>query len=814
MTKNLKTLVSELPEIYQTIFGHPEWDGDAARDCNQRLDLITEQYDNLSRVLGRQLKVLDLGCAQGFFSLSLASKGATIVGIDFQQENINVCRALAEENPGFAADFRVGRIEEVIDALEEGEFDLAIGLSVFHHIVHLHGIDEVKRLLSRLADVTQAVILELAVKEEPLYWGVSQPDDPRELIEQCAFYRLIGEFDTHLSQVPRPMYLVSNHRVLLNDFNQPFQHWQNQPYAGAGLAHKRSRRYFFGEDYVCKFFYYDMPHNTLMAEESQRNKNELHNEMCFLAQPPTGFDTPALLAHGENAQSGWLVMEKLPGSLLSDMLVAGEEIDREKIIGTLLRSLAVLEKQGLWHDDVRPWNVMVDARQHARLIDFGSIVTTPQDCSWPANLVQSFFVFVNELFAENKNWTGFWRSAPVHPFNLPQPWSNWLYAVWQEPVGSWNFALLLALFDKKEKLPSAEQQRGATEQWIIAQETVLLELQSRVRNESASSEAMRGEIHALEQQIVQLQAEQDALVEKAVLPVSVSHELSWLTENMEQLTALLGSAKAQSQAEIEPELPLETAELLQQLRQEIEWIIAQETVLLELQSRVRNESASSEAMRGEIHALEQQIVQLQAEQDALVEKAVLPVSISHELSWLTENMEQLTALLGSAKAQSQAEIEPELPLETAELLQRLETANREIHHLNNENQQLRQEIEKIHRSRSWRMTKGYRYLGLQIHLLRQYGFVQRCKHFIKRVLRFVFSFMRKHPKVKHTAVNGLHKLGLYQSAYRLYRRMNPQPYSQYQADAQILSQTELQVMHPELLPPVVYEIYLKLTKNK
>lgn len=138
---------------------------------------------------------------------------------------------------------------------------------------------------------------------------------------------------------------------------------------------------------------------------------------------------------------------------------------------------------------------MVDARQHARLIDFGSIVTTPQDCSWPTNLVQSFFVFVNELFAENKSWNGFWRSAPVHPFNLPQPWSNWLYAVWQESVDSWNFALLLALFEKKAKLPSAEQQRGATEQWIIAQETVLLELQSRVRNESAGSEALRGQIH-------------------------------------------------------------------------------------------------------------------------------------------------------------------------------------------------------------------------------------------------------------------------------------------------------------------------------
>ncbi|MDP1491552.1 kinase, partial [Klebsiella pneumoniae] len=80
MTTNTHKLVSELPEIYQTIFGHPEWDGDAARDCNERLALISEQYDSLSRELGRPLRVLDLGCAQGFFSLSLASKGASVLG--------------------------------------------------------------------------------------------------------------------------------------------------------------------------------------------------------------------------------------------------------------------------------------------------------------------------------------------------------------------------------------------------------------------------------------------------------------------------------------------------------------------------------------------------------------------------------------------------------------------------------------------------------------------------------------------------------------------------------------------------------------
>ncbi|KJF84398.1 hypothetical protein UA44_00365 [Klebsiella aerogenes] len=107
-------------------------------------------------------------------------------------------------------------------------------------------------------------------------------------------------------------------------------------------------------------------------------------------------------------------------------------------------------------------------------------------------------------------------------------------------------------------------------------------------------------------------------------------------------------------------------------------------MLLELQSRVRNESAGSEALRGQIHILEQQMARLQAAQDALVEKAQQPVEVSHELAWLGENMEQLAALLQSAQAHSQADVQPELPPETAELLQRLEAANREIHHLNNE----------------------------------------------------------------------------------------------------------------------------------
>ncbi|MCP6210286.1 kinase, partial [Klebsiella pneumoniae] len=79
--------------------------------------------------------------------------------------------------------------------------------------------------------------------------------------------------------------------------------------------------------------------------------------------------------------------------------------------------------------------VLIDDNDSARLIDFGSIGDVQQDCSWPVNIFQSFIIFVNEIFCENKSWRGFWRSAPLSPFQLPEPYSNWLTAFWKHPVG-------------------------------------------------------------------------------------------------------------------------------------------------------------------------------------------------------------------------------------------------------------------------------------------------------------------------------------------------------------------------------------------
>ena len=183
---NIKNLIMSLPEIYQPIFGHPDLTNATSRTCEDRFLHISNVYQSLQTQLNRPLRVLDLGCAQGYFSLSLAKLGATVHGVDYLDKNIDVCQALADENPEFKISFEIGRIEQMLTNLEPDQYDLVLGLSVFHHIVHEHGLFEVQSMLTALANQVEVAIFELALAKEPLYWAASQAQQPRQLLDGFA----------------------------------------------------------------------------------------------------------------------------------------------------------------------------------------------------------------------------------------------------------------------------------------------------------------------------------------------------------------------------------------------------------------------------------------------------------------------------------------------------------------------------------------------------------------------------------------------------------------------------------------------------
>lgn len=104
----------------------------AGRNCFDRIQGISQTIEE--EFSGQRVRVIDWGCNLGFFAFELARLGHDVVGIDMDRRVVDVCRYLAEHSgldkpPRFFCD----RLNPSSIPLY-GEFDVAICLSVFHHL--------------------------------------------------------------------------------------------------------------------------------------------------------------------------------------------------------------------------------------------------------------------------------------------------------------------------------------------------------------------------------------------------------------------------------------------------------------------------------------------------------------------------------------------------------------------------------------------------------------------------------------------------------------------------------------------------------
>ena len=429
-------LVAALPEKYQPIYAHPELSDGSSRGCEDRLVLIRECARQLSTVLGRPLRVLDLGCAQGFFSLSLAAEGHSAHGVDFLDLNVNVCNALASEHPEFDASFEHGNVEDVIERLQPGDYDLVLGLSVFHHLVHERGVASVAALCRKLSEVVGAGIYELALREEPLYWGPSLPQDPAELLSSYAFIRMLARQATHLSTIARPLYFASSRYWSVADRIGLFDAWSGESHAHGLGTHQYSRRYYFGDNTLVKKM-------TLgMGGRAEINLQEFHNEVAFLRQPPAGYSAPRLIAEMNDASDVFLVREMMPGRLLSELIDENLDYDADRVIADLLDQLVTLEHHGLYHNDVRCWNVLMSPEGGATLIDYGAISSERKDCSWLEDLLLSFLITTKEILERVVVPASPGREPALDFMVLPPRYRNAFVQLLGQESSRWTFAEL------------------------------------------------------------------------------------------------------------------------------------------------------------------------------------------------------------------------------------------------------------------------------------------------------------------------------------------------------------------------------------
>jgi len=461
----LPGLVGALPEVYQPIFAHPELSGIVSRDCEDRFLHITQAYRALEGQLNRPLRVLDLGCAQGFFSFNLAKLGAMVDGVDYLDANIEVCRALATEYPEFKVSFQVGRIEDILPLVEQDQYDLVLGLSVFHHLVYKKGINVVKEMLAELSGKITAGIFELALHTEPVYWAPFQPQNSRSILDGFIFVHELAEHKTHLSDVYRPLFVASNQYWFLNGQAGKFDVWQVDSHVFACGVHRGTRRYFFGKNLCIKIFYLDR------IERAEINFQEYSNEITFLSNPPPGFNSPRLLQQGKSKNEIWLVREQVPGELLFDIISAGKKYDAQRVLRDILAQLVALEAAGIYHNDMRIWNVIIGPDGRASLIDYGAITKDKKDCVWSSSgIFLTFFIFVYEVTTGQIDFSNPVRTKASSVYQLKQPYQNWLFAFWQTSSAEWSFKLLQQLFIRIDELEKDSQiKEGALQQyWIKA----------------------------------------------------------------------------------------------------------------------------------------------------------------------------------------------------------------------------------------------------------------------------------------------------------------------------------------------------------
>lgn len=433
------SLVARLPEVYQPIYGYPELSGAASRETKDRLEDIKGVYEALSIRLGRPLRVLDLGCAQGFISLSLASMGASVVAVEMLPENVELCRKLGALNPELDINFVEGRIEEFVPTLESDSFDLVLLLSVIHHVAFHVSPEIAVSTVERIRSCAPVLLAELALADEPLYWAGALPADPVIIFGSAVFVRELRQSGTHLSEIKRPLYFVSDHYWYVVGELDMIEQVRHGGHRFAKRSFSSSRTYYLSADRVLKVL-------AIQGEDAEVNRGEVEREVAFLRGVDVENDAnyPRVLGVDEDSCNIYLLREKIAGQLLADVIDAGQSFDYYLVIRDVLNECIRLEKRGLYHQDIRVWNVLVRDNGRFTLIDYGAISASKNDCFWPQNIYIAFLVFVKELLSAPRIVVEPIREISVTPYGFPGHLSYWVASLARRSLASWSFELMQA----------------------------------------------------------------------------------------------------------------------------------------------------------------------------------------------------------------------------------------------------------------------------------------------------------------------------------------------------------------------------------
>lgn len=119
---------------HNVYLGHGVWTiSDAQSTANSHLRRVVQLASDAVRGPLESLRVLDLACEEGLFSIELARRGAQVVGVEGRQENVARARFAADALGLGNVDFVHGDVRDV-SREAFGAFDVVINVGILYHL--------------------------------------------------------------------------------------------------------------------------------------------------------------------------------------------------------------------------------------------------------------------------------------------------------------------------------------------------------------------------------------------------------------------------------------------------------------------------------------------------------------------------------------------------------------------------------------------------------------------------------------------------------------------------------------------------------
>ncbi len=155
--------------------------------------------------------VLDIGCAEGYFSRMLAKKHYVVTALDTDKRRIAVTRYLAVLN-NLKLKYHVGSWQGYMENLEEGVgFDNILMLSVFHHDMLKMGADKAFKTLQLFRGRVKRLFVETPTDSHQIKWLSPEKQRAFQITEDAFKYRLeenTGMKITDTWRGIRPLFLL------------------------------------------------------------------------------------------------------------------------------------------------------------------------------------------------------------------------------------------------------------------------------------------------------------------------------------------------------------------------------------------------------------------------------------------------------------------------------------------------------------------------------------------------------------------------------------------------------------------------------